>query len=72
MTHIERRLTLKSSPHDVFAGLIDLGAIPEWISNIKKAYLTSPAPMEIGTTFVQHTVFMGQSFQIAGRVGRYI
>ena len=71
MTQIERCLIFKSSPHDVFAGLIDIERIPEWISNIKKAYLTSPLPMEVGTTFVQHTVFMGQSFQIAGKVAKY-
>lgn len=71
MTHVERCLIFKCSPHDVFAGLIDIEAIPEWIPNIKKAYLTSPPPMEVGTTFVQHTVFMGQSFQIAGKVAKY-
>lgn len=68
MTHIQRHLKFKSSPHDVFAELIDIEAIREWISNINRAYLTSPAPIEVGTTFVQHTVFMGQSFQIAGSV----
>ena len=71
MTHMERRLIFKSSPHDVFARLIDIEAIPEWIPNIKKAHLTSPPPMEVGTTFVQHTVFMGQSFQIAGKVAKF-
>ena len=71
MTHIERHLKFKSSPHDIFAGLIDIEAVPEWISTIKKAYLTSPAPMEVSTTFVQHTVFMGQSFQIVGNVAKH-
>jgi hypothetical protein len=37
MAHIERRLTFHSSTHDVFAGLVNIGARPEWRPDIKRA-----------------------------------
>lgn len=71
MEHFRRRLTFRSSAHDVFTGLADIEAIPQWISSIKQAYLTSPPPLAVGTTFVQDAAFMGQHFQIAGQVCKY-
>lgn len=71
MVHIERRLTFKSSPHDVFARLIDIEARSEWRPDIKRAYLTSRAPLEVGTTFALDAVFMGQQFRTVGKVTKY-
>jgi hypothetical protein len=71
MAHIERRLTFHSSPHDVFASLIDIEARPEWRPDIKRAYLTSRTPLAVGTTFVLDAVFMGQTFQTIGKVIKY-
>lgn len=71
MAHFERRLTFHSSPHDVFASLVDIEARPEWRPDIKKAYLTSHAPLEVGTTFALDAVFVGQLFQTVGKVTKY-
>ena len=68
MAHIERRLTFRSSPHEVFASLVDIESRPEWRPDIKKAYLTSRAPLEVGTIFALDAVFMGQPFQTVGKV----
>jgi hypothetical protein len=71
MAHIERRLTFHSSPHDVFASLVDIEARPEWRPDIKKAYLTSRALLEVGMTFALDAVFMGKPFQTVGKVIKY-
>lgn len=71
MAHIQRSLRFRSSAHDVFTGLVDVEAIPQWISNIKRACLTSPPPLKVGTSFVQDMMFLKRPFQIAGMVSRY-
>jgi hypothetical protein len=71
MAHIERRLLFSSSPHDVFTSLVDIEARPEWRPDIKRAYLTSRAPLELGTTFALDAVFIGQTFQTVGKVTKY-
>lgn len=55
----------------VFTKLVALDRIPEWIPAIKSAYLTAPPPVQVGSTFVQDTVFLGWSFPIAGTVVKF-
>ena len=71
MADIERRLTFHSSPHNVFASLVDIEARPGWRPDIKRAYLTSRAPLQVGTTFALDADFMGHSFQTVGKVTKY-
>lgn len=71
MVYFERLVSMNVSAKSVFAGITALERIPEWIPDIKRAYLTSPLPVQVGTTFVQDTVFMGWSFPIAGKVVKF-
>ena len=71
MIHIERCLTFRNTPHDVFTSLVDIEARPEWRLDIKRAYLTSRAPLAVGTPFAQDAVFRGKRFRTVGKVTKY-
>jgi hypothetical protein len=71
MASFERLVSVNAPSTALFAGITALERIPEWIPDIKRAYLTSSPPVQAGTTFVQDTVFLGWSFPIAGEVVQY-
>jgi hypothetical protein len=64
MAYFEQLISINVSSQAVLEGITALERIPEWIPDIKRAYLTSPAPVRVCTTFVQDTVFMGWPFPI--------
>jgi hypothetical protein len=71
MAYFERLVSVNTPSQALFAGITALERIPEWIPDIERAYLTSSPPVQVGTTFVQDTVFLGWSFPIAGKVVKY-
>ena len=51
--------TIRRTPEDVLALLTSFGEIPKYVPAVSAAEQTSPGPVRVGTTFVQHGRFLG-------------
>lgn len=50
MQRVGRRTVLPVTPHDLWLYLADLRNLPEWLSGVTTAQVTSPGPIGPGTT----------------------
>jgi uncharacterized protein YndB with AHSA1/START domain len=64
-------LHIHAPPSAVFAAITDFDHITAWIPDVKKSYISSSAPVGVGTTFVEEGTFMGRPTQITGIVKEY-
>ncbi len=66
-----RSYFIEANPQFVFDALTDIPAIPEWISVVRAARITSELPLGVGSEFTQDAVIAYQRFSIDGVVREY-
>jgi uncharacterized protein YndB with AHSA1/START domain len=71
MATLESSIVINRPIEEVFRAVIDFEQHPQWREGLLKAEITSPEPVQAGTTYVYNMRVMGRKIETTGEVVAY-